>query len=104
MTVLTHRSGAMTTYSDSSDLRVLVAELDDPEDVEHPAVAVAHPSGWTLSAFTRGLMVWENVEADGPAVHRSGLRRDEVHRLFELLVNDDLDGVRASGWQPGYGA
>lgn len=80
-----------------------MAELDNPEDAEHADVAVAHASGWVLSAFPSGLVIWENVEADGPVSHRSVLSRDEVAGLFELLVRGDLDGVTALGWQPGYG-
>jgi hypothetical protein len=103
VTTLTHRSGATTQYQGASDLRALVAELDDAEDAEHSDVAVAHPSGWALSAFPSGLVVWENVEADAPASHRSAVSRDEVARLFELLVSGDFEGITALAWQPGYG-
>ena len=103
MATLTHRNGAMTPYKGASDLRALVAELDDPEDAEHPDVTVADPSGWSLSAFPRWLVVWENVDADGSVSHRSAVSRDEVQRLFGLLVSGHVDGVTASGWQPGYG-
>jgi hypothetical protein len=102
MVVLTHRSGAMTQYDDAHDLRALVAELDDAGDAEHPDVAVTHPSGWSLSAFPSGRVVWENVEGDSPVSHRFAVR-DEVQRLFELLVRGDLDSVRGLGWQSGYG-
>jgi hypothetical protein len=49
------------------------ALLDEPDvaDVEHPDVAVSPESGWTLSAFSGGWLVWENVERDEAPVIRS---------------------------------
>ena len=102
-TAQTADSGATSQYQRVGDLRALVAELNGPEDAEHADVAVSHPSGWSLSAFPSGLVVWENVESDAPVSHRSAVSRDEVQRLFELLSSGDLDEVRASGWEPGYG-
>jgi hypothetical protein len=46
-------------------LDALILELGEPDDPEHPDVAVQHETGWTLSAFGSGLILWENVE-DGP--------------------------------------
>jgi hypothetical protein len=60
---VTHRDGSMDDYA-AHLLPTLVAELDAYEDDEHPDIAVSHESGWTLSAFPSGLLVWENVYAD----------------------------------------
>src|SRR4051812_48452962 len=45
------------------EIAVLLAELDGPEDDEHPDVWIDHESGWGLSSFSSGLPVWENSEA-----------------------------------------
>jgi hypothetical protein len=100
---LTHRGGEMNGYVDDADLDGLVAELDGPEDPEHPDVSVAHESGWALSAFPSGLVVWEDVEGDGPRGHRVSVSRDEVRRLFRLLAGDELGEVASFGWEPGNG-
>lgn len=43
----------MTSYAHPSDLMDLVAELDGPEDPEHPDICVADESRWAPSAFPR---------------------------------------------------
>ncbi len=104
MTVtLTHRRGAMTEHVHDADLRGLVAELDERGDTEHPDVSVTHESGWSLSAFPSGRLLWENVEADTAVGHRAAVDRGEVLRLFRLLASDELDAVASSGWEAGYG-
>lgn len=92
---LTHRSGAMTPYVARDDVEDLLAELDAEADSEHPDVSVTHESGWTLSAFQTGLVVWENVEAEDPPEHRHGLARDEVRRLFVCVAEGDMAQVAA---------
>ena len=93
----------MTEHVNDADLRGLVAELDERGDSEHPDVSVTHESGWSLSAFSSGRLMWENVEADTAVGHRVAVDRDEVLRLFRLLASDDVDAVASSGWDPGYG-
>jgi hypothetical protein len=44
-------------------LRELLQSLDI-DDKEHPDVALTHESGWCLSAFPSGLLVWENDETN----------------------------------------
>jgi hypothetical protein len=86
-----------------ADLDNLVAELDQSNDAEHPDVSVTHDSGWALSAFPSGLVVWERVDSDDLVVHRPWVDRTEVRRLFGLLARDDVDAVASFGWEPGYG-
>jgi hypothetical protein len=80
-----------------------VAELNGPEDPEHPEVSVAHESGWALTAFPSGPVIWEDVEGDDPGGHRVSVSRGEVRRLFRLLARDELGEVASFGWKPGYG-
>lgn len=104
MTVtLGHRDGHETAYVDETNLDALLAELDGPGDPEHPDVSIFDESGWSLSAFPSGLVVWENVEEDEPSRHRASLTRGEVRHLFALLAYGDLKAVESVGWQSGYG-
>lgn len=86
---LTHRSGEMTRFAHASDIDALVAELDEPGDPEHPDVALTDDSGWTLSAFPTGLVIWEHIEGDGAPCHRTSVTRDELVALFSALVRGD---------------
>jgi hypothetical protein len=101
---LVHRTGEMTEFAGAADLDGLILELDGPADPEHPDVAVAAESGWTLSAFGTGLVVFENVECEVPARHQKGLTRAEVRDLFRLLVRGDVQRIESLGWVPGYGS
>ena len=71
---------------------------------EHPDVAVTHESGWTLTAFESGLLIWENVESErAQPRHRRGVAREELRRLFTSVARDDLRTVEDYGWRAGYG-
>jgi hypothetical protein len=99
---ITHRSGAMEPLTDVSRLALLLDELDEGGDAEHPDVAVADPTGWTLSAFSNGKVVWENVE-DGEPRHLDHVERVRLISLFTAVAAGDLATVEAQPWQPGYG-
>jgi hypothetical protein len=99
---LTHRTGRMEPFTTATQLAELLAELDDTDDAEHPDVAVSTQSGWTLSGFRAGHLVWENVETDQAPRHQVALSRTEQLRLLTLLAHGDLDEVERADWQPGY--
>jgi hypothetical protein len=101
---LMHRTGEMTEYAGAADLDDLIVALDGPADPEHPDVAVKAESGWTISAFGSGLVVFEHVEHEVPARHQEGLTRAEVKDLFRLLVRGDVELIESLGWVPGHGA
>lgn len=100
---LTHRSGAQTFFGDGKDIDALVNELADAPDAEHPEVSVAHDSGWTLSAFTTGRLVWENVELDDQPRHALAAGPEEIRRLFGLVARGLIAEVDNWDWKPGYG-
>lgn len=56
------RQGEFIANPDISVIKNVLDELDEPLDPEHPDVALSHESGWTLPAFSGGLVIWENVE------------------------------------------
>jgi|SRR3954462_12430517 len=73
-----------------------LAEADD----EHPDVSLTHESGWCLSAFQGGLLIWENPDDNSQApgeMHE--VAREEVLRLFGLLAAGDIASVEALPWQ-----
>ncbi|MFF7438028.1 hypothetical protein [Streptomyces sp. NPDC008122] len=73
-----------------------LAQADD----EHPDVSLTHESGWSLSAFGDGLLVWENPDEDSMAPgEMRDVAREEVLRLFGLLAAGDIASVEALSWQ-----
>jgi hypothetical protein len=99
---ITHVSGAMEQDPPVTALAELVDELATA-DVEHPDVAVSHESGWTLSAFASGRVVWENVEDDEVAPrHLDGVDRGQVAAMFAALAAGDLPSIEEHSWRPGY--
>ncbi|WP_106129983.1 hypothetical protein [Pseudosporangium ferrugineum] len=89
---------------DPGRIPALIAELDDPRDDEHPDVAVTDDrTGWSLSAFQTGRLVWENVEDDSiPPRHLAEASRAEMTRLMLLVAAGELDEVERLAWRPGY--
>ncbi|WP_031477723.1 hypothetical protein [Streptomyces bicolor] len=69
-------------------------------DDEHPDVSLTHESGWCLSAFRSGLLIWENPDdnSEAPGEMRE-VTREETLRLFGLLAVGDIASVQALPWQ-----
>jgi len=94
-------------WGDSDDdpsveqMREALAELD-VEDFEHPDVALIHDSGWCLSAFPKGLFIWENLGGSEPR-HMREVPRKRVLELWLLLSSGDIAVIDAENWKPGYG-
>jgi hypothetical protein len=99
---ITHRGGEMEE-GDPSAIPALVAELDGPADHEHPDVAVSDDaSGWTLSAFQSGRIVWENPDSDDEPRHMAEVSRSDISRTMSLVATGDLGDVDSLEWLPGY--
>ena len=56
------------------------------QDNEHPDVSLNHASGWCLSAFGSGLLVWENVEEGNGPWHMRSVAPEQVLRLWLALA------------------
>jgi hypothetical protein len=97
------RMGASHGEVDDTSIDRVLAQLDDPPDDEHPDVSIHDESGWGLSAFQSGALVWENVEEDGEPRHMTAVPRDHVRHLFRCVAAGDLTAVEAEPWLPGYG-
>lgn len=69
-------------------------------DDEHPDVSLTHESGWCLSAFGGGLLVWENPDGDSVAPREMrDVGREEILRLFAALAAGDIASVDALSWE-----
>lgn len=75
----------------------LVAELDQA-DVEHTDVSVEHESGWALSAYANGLVIWGHVEADAEVGGIRNVSRAAVVEMFADLVRGDIEAVASRPW------
>lgn len=101
----THRDGSMEPSPSAESLTRLLAELDGRDDPKHGDVSVSHESGWTLSAFCSGRVVFENVEDDSVAPqHMYKVPRSDALALFERLINGDVEAVAQQQWKDGYGS
>ncbi len=74
------------------------------DDPEHPDVSLSHESGWCLSAFSGGLVVFENVESgDGPW-HMQSVPAIRVLEYWYTLAGGGHQDLLSLPWAPGYGA
>ncbi|PBC70618.1 hypothetical protein BX265_5165 [Streptomyces sp. TLI_235] len=91
--------GGAVDEPDPETMRQVLDGLADADD-EHPDVSLSHESGWCLSAFRSGLLVWENTEDDSvtPGEMRE-VTREETLRLFGLLATGDIASVEVLPWQ-----
>ena len=100
---VTNTLGAMVRDADETVMEAVLSELDGPEDDEHLDVSLSHESGWTLSAYRNGVVVWENVEEGDQPRHLMGVPRSELMRLWMALASGRFDLVDAEPWLLGYG-
>jgi len=85
------------------DIAKVLPELDGPADDEHPDIALSHESGWTLSAFPSGLVIFENIEEDEAPRHLAAVSRETVHELWSALMAEDFAALERHPWRSGYG-
>jgi len=89
---------------DENSLPALLEELDGPLDDENPDVAITDDdTGWMLSVFQSGRLIWENPE-EGPEEprHMVDIPRSETLRIMSLVATGDLAAVESLNWRPGY--
>lgn len=83
-----------------SQIRDLLAELDD-DDPEHPDVWITdEETGWELVAQGRPsvMLVLQNEDDESPRRTMSGVTRDRAVDLFLKLVQERLDELLAEPW------
>jgi hypothetical protein len=98
-----NRWGASVREPTRDRMREILAELD-LEDDEHPDASLSHETGWSLSAFGSGLVIWENIESsDEKARHMRGVSRDRVLELWLRLAEGEITAIEREPWLPGYG-
>lgn len=97
---ITHMLGSMERNPPLNALRELVAELDAAQ-TEHGDVAISDESGWTLSGYRNGAVVWENVE-EGEPRHLTSVSREDLLELMRLVASGDLGAVEKKAWKDGY--
>lgn len=84
-------------------MREALDELD-VEDIEHPDVDLIHDSGWCLSAYPSGLLIWGNLNGNPyESWHMRDVPRTRVLELWLQLAAGDIAGVNAEQWKRGYG-
>jgi len=96
---ITHRNGAMQADPPIEAIEALLEELDGIDD-EHPDVAISHDSGWTLSAFASGRLIYENVEDLDQLPRQILIDRRVARDLFRVLAEGDLNRLEGEAWQP----
>ena len=63
-------------------------------------MAVSHESGWTLSAFASGRLIYENVEDLDQLPRQMVVDRAVASHMFRALAAGDLNSLEAQAWQP----
>lgn len=91
--------GGTVDEPDAEAMRQVLGGLADADD-EHPDVSLSHESGWSLSTFASGLLLWENTEGDSVVTSEMHtVSREEVLRLFGLLAAGDFAAIEVLPWQ-----
>ncbi|MEU8887744.1 hypothetical protein [Streptomyces sp. NPDC048442] len=92
--------GTAVDEPDPDTVRGLVQEALASTDTENPDVSLTHESGWSLTAYAGGLLLWENVEDEEAAPgSQDQVSQEEVLRLFALLAAGEVGQIAALDWQ-----
>lgn len=95
------RWGDSESVPSESRMREVLRELDAP-DMEHPDCWLTHESGWTLSVFEGGLLVWENPESDAAARHQVHCTKEKALTLWMKLARGEIAAIDEEPWQQGH--
>jgi hypothetical protein len=66
-------------------------------------VSLTHESGWSLSAFPNGLIVFENVETGEGPWHLPDVSAERVVDYWAALAEGRHADLKALSWRVGYG-
>ena len=100
---VSHLMGNSDVEFPLSSLPELYAELSKA-DQEHTDVSVTHESEWCLSAFSSGLLVWENVAGEGEPRHMRNVPKAKTIELWSLLASGAIEVINNESWLTGYGS
>ena len=101
-TRLTKRFGDTILKPTADDLAGALAELQ-LEDPEHPDCWLSDENEWTVSAYTSGWVILENLETQEGPWHMRGVSPEQVLGLWQLLDQGNLNELQSRPWQRGYG-
>ena len=99
---INHLMGNSDVEFPLSSLEELYSELSQANQ-EHTDVSLTHESEWCLTAFSSGLLVWENVAGEGEPQHMLNVPKEKTLELWSLLANGSIDAINKENWLPGYG-
>ena len=94
--------GATISSPSESQMQQLLASLTSG-DLEHPDVSLTHESGWSISVFSTGLLVFENVESREGPWHMRDVTFSRAQEFWLMLAAGKLKELRSLPWAPGYG-
>jgi hypothetical protein len=97
MSVITHLDGSMEADVAEGAIEALISELDHA-DAEHTDVSIADSSGWTLSAFADGRLIWEDAEGGVDGRIAFDVSPNDVRRLFCCVASGQLDAIHQFSW------
>jgi hypothetical protein len=94
------RWGGSENLPNEHRMQEILAELDE-SDPEHPDAWLTHESGWTLSVYESGLVIWENMESSDEPRHQIGVSREKALELWLKLSRGEMAAVHQEPWRPG---
>jgi len=98
-----HADGSGEDNPPVESLSDLYDELLSTDD-EHPDVSVIHDdSGWCVSAYRSGLLVFEHLGRGGER-HMRNVPKERVLILWRRLIGGDIAGLLSEPWEEGYGS
>jgi len=94
--------GSTVPSPDANQRRRLLDSLGR-EDPEHPDVSLTHESGWSISAFPSGLIVFENVETGEGPWHMRSVPAARTLELWDALAVGKHVELVSLPWVDGHG-
>ncbi|MDP0498881.1 MAG: hypothetical protein Q7P63_02165 [Verrucomicrobiota bacterium JB022] len=91
---------------DEDQMREVLESLEDADFGEHPYVSLTHSTGWTLSYYESGVLLWENLsddeDDDTPSQPQRYLRNvspEAALRYWTQLAEGRLRDLQRLQWQ-----
>lgn len=102
--------GVTYVAPDEDQLHEVLDTLEDADLGEHPYVSLTHRSGWTLSFYDTGVLLWEKLAGDDPDAYDAAeldspprflrkVSRKDVLRYWEMLAEGQIAELQRLKWK-----
>ncbi len=101
MFTVTHMDASSERNPPIESLSALYDELNSSHIFDGDVAVINQDNGWCISAHRDGRLVFEHL-GEGGERHMIPISKERTLKLWNQLIEGDIDGLLREPWKPGY--